>query len=188
MGLSTVILDIFQEKNYNDPMDNILKQELAQEMSVFCLPRYAQLPDMGLYLEQTVQYINQCLKPLGCMEITGSMVRNYVKMDLIENPVKKRYYANQIAHIICVTMLKHVMELEHIGRFFAMQQTVYTDQVAYDYFCTELENILFHRFGLKDSIEDVGVTQSLEKEMLRSAITAVSHIIYINACLNKLEQ
>ena len=90
-------------------MDNILKQELAQEMSAFCLPRYTQLPDMGLYLEQTVQYINQCLKPLGCMDVTGSMVRNYVKMDLIENPVKKRYYANQIAHIICVTMLKHVM-------------------------------------------------------------------------------
>ena len=169
-------------------MDNILKQELAQELSAFCLPRFNQLPDMGLYLEQTVQYINQCLKPLGCMDVTGSMVRNYVKMDLIENPVKKRYYANQIAHIICVTMLKHVIELEHIGRFFAMQRKVYTDQVAYDYFCTELENVLFHRFGLKASIEDVGVTQSLEKEMLRSAITAVSHIIYINACLNKLEQ
>ena len=165
-----------------------MKQELAQELSAFCLPRFNQLPDMGLYLEQTVQYINQCLKPLGCMDVTGSMVRNYVKMDLIENPVKKRYYANQIAHIICVTMLKHVIELEHIGRFFAMQRKVYTDQVAYDYFCTELENVLFHRFGLKDSIEDVGVTQSLEKEMLRSAITAVSHIIYINACLNKLEQ
>ena len=165
-----------------------MKQELAQELSAFCLPRFNQLPDMGLYLEQTVQYINQCLKPLGCMDVTGSMVRNYVKMDLIENPVKKRYYANQIAHIICVTMLKHVIELEHIGRFFAMQRKVYTDQVAYDYFCTELENVLFHRFGLKASIEDVGVTQSLEKEMLRSAITAVSHIIYINACLNKLEQ
>ena len=186
--LSTVILDIFLKNNYNDIMDNILKQELAREMSVFRMPRYAQLPDMGLYLEQTVQYINQCLKPLGCMEITGSMVRNYVKMDLIENPVKKRYYANQIAHIVCVSMLKQVMELEHIGRFFAMQQKVYTDQVAYDYFCTELENILFHRFGLKDSIEDVGVTHSLEKGMLRSAITAVSHIIYLNACLNKLEQ
>ena len=186
--MSTVILDIFFKNNYNGHMDNILKQQLAREMSVFCLPRYAQLPDMGLYLEQTVQYVNQCLAPLGCMEITGSMVRNYVKMDLIANPVNKRYHADQIAHIICVTLLKHVMELDYIGRFFAMQKKVYTDQVAYDYFCTELENILFHRFGLKEDIEDVGVTQSLEKEMLRSAITAVSHIIYINACLNKLEQ
>ena len=187
-GLSTVILDIFFKNNYNGHMDNILKQQLAREMSVFRLPRYAQLPDMGLYLEQTVQYVNQCLAPLGCMEITGSMVRNYVKMDLIANPVNKRYHADQIAHIICVTLLKHVMELDYIGRFFVMQKKVYTDQVAYDYFCTELENILFHRFGLKEDIEDVGVTQSLEKEMLRSAITAVSHIIYINACLNKLEQ
>lgn len=166
----------------------MLKQQLAREMSLFRMPRFAQLPDMGLYLEQTVQYINQCLVPLGCVELTGSMVRNYVKMDLIANPVNKRYYADQLAHIICVTLLKQVMELEHIGRFFAMQQRVYTDQVAYDYFCTELENILFHRFGLKADIEDVGFTQSLEKEMLRSAITAVSHVIYINACLSKLKE
>lgn len=165
----------------------MLKQELAQGMTAFCLPRYAQLPDMGLYLEQTTQYINRCLAPLGCVEVTGSMVRNYVKMGLIANPVKKRYYADQIAHLICVTILKHVMELEHIGRFFAMQRKVYTDQVAYDYFCTELENLLFHRFGLKDTIDTVGVTQSLEKEMLRSAITAVSNIIYLNACLTKLD-
>lgn len=168
-------------------MDNILKQELAQEMSIFCLPRYTQLPDMGLYLEQTTQYINRCLAPLGCVEVTGSMVRNYVKMGLIANPVKKRYYVDQIAHLICVTILKHVMELEHIGRFFGMQRKVYTDQVAYDYFCTELENLLFHRFGLKDAVEAVGVTQSLEKEMLHSAITAVSNIIYLNACLSKLD-
>lgn len=166
----------------------MLKQQLAREMSLFRMPRFAQLPDMGLYLEQTVQYINQCLVPLGCVELTGSMVRNYVKMDLIANPVNKRYYADQLAHIICVTLLKQVMELEHIGRFFVMQQRVYTDQVAYDYFCTELENILFHRFGLKEDIEDVGFTQSLEKEMLRSAITAVSHVIYINACLSKLKE
>ena len=65
---------------------------------------------------------------------------------------------------------------------FAMQQEVYTDETAYDYFCMELENILYHRFGVKETLEDIGVTESVEKEMLRSAIISVSHIIYINAC------
>ena len=58
----------------------------------------------------------------------------------------------------------------------------YTDEVAYDYFCEELENILYFRFGLRDTISEVGVTDSLEKEMLRSAVTAVSHIVYLNRC------
>lgn len=155
-------------------------------MATFRLPRYDQLPDMGLYLEQITKYINQCLAPLGCIEVTSSMIRNYVKMGLVHNPAHKQYYADQIAHLICVTILKTVLPLEHVSKLFARQQKVYTDKIAYDYFCMELENILYHRFGVKESLEDIGVTESVEKEMLRSAIISVSHIIYINACFEWL--
>ena len=51
----------------------------------------------------------------------------------------------------------------------------------------ELENTILYRFGLRDSPDNIGGTDSLEKEMLRSAITAVSHIIYLDACLKRLE-
>lgn len=167
-------------------MDKKIKIALADSMRDFHLPRYEQLPDVGLYLEQTVKYINQCLRPLGCMEITGSMIRNYVKQGLVPNPVQKHYYAEQIAYLICITMLKQVAQLEYISKLFSRQRVTYTNQMAYDYFCMEMENVLYHRFGLKPEIEDVGVTSSLEKEMLRSAITAVSHIIYFHACFQHL--
>lgn len=167
-------------------MEYEMKTALAEAMQTFRLPRYEQLPDMGLYLEQTTRYINQCLAPLGCVEVTSSMIRNYVKMGLVNNPAKKQYYADQIAHLICVTILKTVMPLEHVSRLFARQQTVYTDVTAYDYFCMELENILYHRFGVKETLEDIGVTESVEKEMLRSAIISVSHIIYLNACFDRI--
>ena len=68
----------------------------------------------------------------------------------------------------------------------APEQKVYADEVAYNYLCDELENILYHRFGLKEDYENVGVTDTAEKEMLRSAIIAVSHIVYLNACMNEL--
>ena len=58
--------------------------------------------------------------------------------------------------------------------------------MAYDYFCMELENVLRVRFGIKDHLDEIGVTESLEKEILRSAIVAVSHIVYVNACLSLL--
>ena len=61
-------------------------------------------------------------------------------------------------------------------------------QSAYDYFCMEMENILYYRFGLKSTLLDIGVTSSLEKEMLRSAIIAVSHQIYLNACFRLLSK
>ena len=167
-------------------MENEIKNALAASMQGFHMPRYQELPSVGLYLEQTVTYINNCLKPLGCLEITSSMVRNYVKQGLIANPVQKHYDVNQLAYLISLTVLKQVMPLEHIHKMFFRQRAVYTNPVAYDYFCTELENVLFYRFGLKDHMDDVGVTSSIEKEMLRSAITAVSHIIYVNACFRQL--
>jgi len=83
---------------------------------------------------------------------------------------------------------KSVLTMENIARLFDMQKAAYTAEVAYDYFCMELENILYHRFGIKETLEDIGVTESVEKEMLRSAISSVSHIIYVNACFNWLAE
>lgn len=163
-------------------MENMMLDGRADSIKTFHLPAYARLPDTGLYLEQTSQYINRCLAPLGCIEITSSMISNYVKKGLIASPVKKLYFADQIAHLICITILKQVLSLENINKLFIRQALVYTNETAYDYFCRELENILYFQFGLKDSVEDIGVTSSIEKKMLRSAIIAVSHIIFLNHC------
>lgn len=164
-----------------------MKQALAEAYHEFRLPQYSALPDMGLYLEQTTKYINQCLAPLGCIQVTSSMIRNYVKMGLVRNPVHKQYYADQIAHLICITILKSVMPLDHVKIMFDHQCLIYTDEVAYNYFCLEMENILSYRFGLKDGVDLIGETTSIEKTMLHSAIVSVSHMIYLNACFQWLE-
>ena len=167
-------------------MNTTVKRLMADSIHDFRLPRYGELPNMGLYLEQVVKYVNTCLAPLGCLELTPSMVSNYVKKGFVANPIKKKYYADHIAHLISLTILKHVMSLENIYRLFRSQEIVYTNQVAYDYFCMELENILFFQFELKDSLEDIGCTTSLEKQMLHSAIIAVCHIIYLHFCFQEL--
>ena len=187
-GISIPFLDFSQKSDYTSPMDKQSQRALREALAVFHLPRYDELPDTGYYLEQTAQYINSILAPLGCMEITSSMISNYVKKGLITSPARKLYYADQIAHLVSVTILKSVLSLEQIGQLFAMQRLVYTDQVAYDYFCAELENILFYQFDLKDTVEHIGVTSSREKTMLRSAIIAVSHVIYLNHCFQMLHE
>ncbi len=165
-----------------------MKERLADAMQAFRLPRYAELTDVGLYLEQVTEYINGFLRPLGCVEITGSMIRNYVKKGLVANPVKKRYCADQIAHLFAIAVLKQVLSLENIGELFRRQGEIYDNKVAYDYFCMELENLIYFRFGRKETVADIGVTSTLEKEMLRSAIIAVSHEIYLNACFRLLAE
>ncbi len=169
-------------------MDRMIKNELADVIREFRLPRYNEIPDMGLYLEQTTKYLQNTLKPLDCFEVTASMIRNYVKMGLVKNPEKKLYHRDQIVHLMSITILKAIIPLDIIHRFFRSQEKVYTDQVAYDYFCMEMENILHARFGLTEDIKEIGTTNSIQKEMLRSAITAVSHLVYVNECLKRIEE
>ena len=149
----------------------------------FHLPRYQDLPNMGLYLEQTTKYINHFLAPLGCIEITSSMISNYVKKGLLPSPVKKQYYADQLAYLFFISLAKQVLSMENIIALIERQRKTYTIPVAYNYFCMELENMLYYVFGLTDTVEDVGVTQTHEKNMLRSLIVAAAQIIYLDRCL-----
>ena len=169
-------------------MDTQQKQALAASLRDFHMPRYADLPDDGLYLKQAETYINRVLAPLGLMEITTSMIRNYVKQDIVENPVQKLYRRDQIGYLICITVLKHAAPLDCIQQMFAWQRSIYTSEMAYNYFCEELENVLFYLFGLKEHAENVGVTASVEKDMFRSAITAVCNMVYLNACYQLVEK
>lgn len=168
-------------------MNRLIKEQMKEPIRNFHLPRYHELPDMGLYLEQTVTYINQCIAPLGCQPITNSMVSNYVKKGVFPGPIKKQYYVTQLAHLMVISIVKNVLSLENIYKLFCMQKGVYTDQVAYDYFCAELENTLFHIFDLKEELEDIGLTDSDEKTMLRGAIISVSYMIHLNCCFNAIE-
>ncbi len=168
-------------------MRETTKKAMANSIRGFHLPRFDELPDVGYYLEQTVTYINQCIAPLGCGQITGAMISNYVKQSVISGPVKKQYYNEQIAHLMVIAIVKNVLSIENISKLFCMQKGVYTDQVAYDYFCSELENMLFYIYGVNDTVEEIGVTNSDLKTMLRGVIISVSHMIYLNTCFHAIE-
>ena len=75
-------------------MEKEVQNRITADIAAFRLPRYAQIPEVGLYLEQVVRYINARLAPLGEPELTGSMVSNYVKQKLVPAPQKKLYQPN----------------------------------------------------------------------------------------------
>lgn len=168
-------------------MKEEIKQQMAESIKDFRMPRYHELPNEGLYLEQTTQYINSILAPLGCMGLTSSMISNYVKKGFIASPVKKLYYAEQIAYLFYIAIAKNVLSMEHIVQLREMQQKSYPKEIAYDYLCDELENVLFYVFGLKDTIENIGHTISDEKVLFREVIIAASNSIHLTSCFNALK-
>lgn len=161
-------------------MDTEMRSRMAESIRGFRLPRYAQIPTVGLYLEQTIKYINSFLAPLGCLELTGSMVSNYVKKGLIPAPVKKQYFQEQICYLFFVALAKNLTSMENIDLLISVQRRTYTLPVAYDYMCRELENMLFYFFGLKNAPEVVGETESDEKNLLQGLIMSAANVIYLN--------
>ena len=168
-------------------MKEEIKQQMAETIKDFHMPKYEELPNDGLYLEQTTQYINSVLEPLGCMSITSSMISNYVKKGIIAPPIKKLYYAEQIAYLFYIAIAKNVLSLEHIVYLRQMQEKSYPKEIAYDYLCDEFENVLFHIFGLKEKIEDIRRTKSDEKMLFREVIIAASNSIHLTCCFNALK-
>jgi len=157
-------------------------------LAEFRMPAYNELPQFGLYLEQTVKYINGYITPLGFTELTTSMVSNYVKLGIVAPPVKKQYDAEQLAYLFFVAIAKNVLSMDTIKMLIQMQQSTYPTRIAYDYFCQELKNMLLFTFGLKDTVDEISTSHSAEKTMLRSVIIAVAQLVYFYSRLEDYQQ
>lgn len=161
--------------------------ECIQNVQAFRLPRYQEIPNVGLYLEQVARYIGECFAPLMDGVITTSMISNYVKRGLVSNPVKKQYSREQIACLIYITAVKTVLTMEDIRLMFRIQRDVCDVQIAYDYFCETLENMLLAiGEGEKDPALPAGETE--EKLMLDNTVVAVAHTVCLRKRFAALQQ
>ena len=169
-------------------MEKEVQNKITADIAAFCLPRYAQIPDVGLYLEQVVRYINAHLTPLGEPELTSSMVSNYVKQRLIPAPRKKQYTTEHLARLLFITVVKPVVPLEGLRLMFGMQEECYPLQTAYDYFCDEFENMLGAAFGISPAVDGIGKTESDAKDLLHNTISAIVNKVYLDRYLDEYQK
>lgn len=162
------------------------KQRIAQSVADFSLPRFHEIPNVGLYLEQAVKYISGYMAPLGDYSLTSSMISNYVKKGLIPSPVKKQYTREQIAYLFFIALGKNILSLDALADFFKVQQRSYALDVAYDFFCEQFESALRFTFELTDSIENIDENSSDEKRLLYTCIVAAVQKVYLEKCLEAI--
>lgn len=164
-------------------MKNETMQRIAASVSSFRLPRYNEIPNMGLYLEQTAKFITEYYGPLGDYGLTTSMISNYVKKGLVSNPVKKLYSREQIAYLLFIALAKNVLSLDALTNFIRIQQQTYPLEIAYNYFCSQLEEMLRYTFELSDSISAADTDSTDEKRLLYSCVVAMTQNVYLEKCL-----
>ena len=167
-------------------MKESTKYLVSQTVKDFRFPRYNEIPDVGLYLEQATKYVCGYLAPLGEYTLTPSMISNYVKKGLIANPVRKQYGREHIAYLFFIAIAKSVLSLDALTGFIKVQQNSYTLPKAYDYFCEQFEELLRFTFELQDNMEMVGEDNTDEKRLLFTCIVAAVQKVYLEKCLEAI--
>ena len=163
------------------------KRRVAACAAGFALPRYADLPQVGLYLDQTVQYVNGYFRTFCGVELTPSMVSNYVKKGILSHPVRKKYSREQLASLLYIAVSKTVLSMENIDILFKMQREHYSAGEAYDTFCNELEACLPVVFGYQQAAP-LPTDVNDERMLLRSTILAAANKMYLDCCFDALRQ
>lgn len=116
----------------------------SENFSSLHLPRWNELPDIELYLDQVLTLLDKYLSPFvadsGKHPITSSMINNYVKLRIVPAPVKKRYSRVQLAYLIVIGLLKPILPIPDVK---VLLESQFGDEpnetsfaVAYNRFCT----------------------------------------------------
>ena len=100
------------------------------------LMRWQEMPDFEIYSDQLLTIVNQQLSFFP-IEITNSMINNYVKQKVMPLPVRKKYQKVHIARLIVLSLLKTAYSIEEISNYFKR----YPAESDYDWFCDTFEQL-----------------------------------------------
>ncbi len=98
------------------------------------LPRWDELPDLELYMDQvlslTERYLRDCSVPEE-RRLTASMVNNYVKMGVMPPPVRKRYTRSHLADLLMICLLKASLPIASVRQLLAARREALGEEGAY---------------------------------------------------------
>ncbi len=158
--------------------------DIEKRLLAFHCPRWEELPDVELYVDQMVSYIERHLSALDVEQeghfITASMINNYVKMKLIPAPVKKRYGVRQLARLIVICSLKRDFSIAELSAMISIELDRFENRVIYNLFCEEMERTIRHIF-LGEVVPSCG--DSVEETILRAVMMAFANKLYAHCVI-----
>ena len=112
------------------------QKALGREIAAYTPPAWEQLPDLGLYMDQVITYMERQFKALypktGSL-LTPSMINNYVKSGLVKRPAGKKYDREQLAQLIMLCTLKQVATMEEMKQLLTPPEGKDTEQLYEDF-------------------------------------------------------
>ena len=150
-------------------------------MKNYTFPKWTDLPEIDLYMDQVITYINEKLKDTyfyGEKFITKAMINNYVKTGIVHPPVKKHYTKSHLAYFLVLTILKRCYSMQQITSllhiYTNMKDSRFEDSLN-DVFKNNRNTILFEN-------------ANPEQELMDNVIQCIIYKMHTEYTLKKYEQ
>ena len=113
-----------------------------RDQNAHLLPRWEELPDLELYMDQVLLLAERFLAPYADPDskgLTASMVNNYVKLGVLPPPVKKKYSRAHVARLLMICLLKSVLPIAAVQRLIEAGVAADSERGFYNAFCAGFE-------------------------------------------------
>ena len=152
--------------------------------SVYHLPRWNEIPEIDLYIDQVVSLLEKYLAHFiesdnsnDSRFITKTMINNYVKHNVIKSPINKKYGREHIASLFVIFILKQIYSIDEIKKLITLAIDTSETEQAYNRFCNELENAINMTFNDDNYIESSKLSK--EQHILRNVVQSFANKLYV---------
>lgn len=145
------------------------------------LPRWEELPNLDLYLDQVVTFIEDIFQDYLASGdekvLTKTMINNYVKQGVLSAPEKKKYNKTHVASLIAICIFKQIFSISDIAALIRLAMDSTDTASAYNQFCIALEKAIafvFEGTAFEDQFE-----MNPERYLLKNAVLSFAHKLYV---------
>lgn len=158
-----------------------MQENLEETIMKIHIPRWSELPEIDLYLDQVVNYLEKYLNQYSTSKedkiITKTMINNYVKQGILPAPEKKKYNKTHIAYLIVICVLKQIYSISDIGKLISLTIQYFEISKAYNRFCANLEISIKNVFTRKEFPNIERMTE--EQYLLKNVVQSVADKLYV---------
>ncbi len=175
-------------------------QVWREKMSAYTFPRWHELPEIDLYMDQVVGYLSQKMAVFYDTEddgrsITATMINNYVKQKVIPSPVKKRYGRSAVSALMVLFCAKQVLSIGLCGALIEQCRARASDldgdaaaESFHNRFCHVFEEVLHHTAAGDDAFPALPALREEDATLTAAAIAFANQIYAERMILLNMEE
>lgn len=153
--------------------------EINFDVNNFHIPRWNELPNIDLYMDQVLNYIESVLNDYIKSDekyITKTMINNYVKQGILESPINKKYNRLHISKLFVICILKQVYSISEIKELISLALEINSAENGYNRFCDYLTDSLISTFNGAEYSNNSNFTK--EQYLLKNVVQSFANKLY----------